>query len=242
MGAAVVRTLAAHGLRVAAADAATGPLTALVEDVREAGGRAHAHPLDVTSSTAVDAAVARIEDELGPIEVLANVAGVMRAAPALSLSDEDWTETFAVNTAGVFHMSRAVGRRMARRRGGAIVTVTSNAASVPRSQMAAYGASKAAATSFTKTLGLELAAYGVRCNIVAPGSTHTPMLHDLWHDPQGESATLHGDPGAYRVGIPLGRIAAPQNIADAVLFLVSSAASHITMHDLYVDGGAALGR
>ncbi|MEU2603678.1 2,3-dihydro-2,3-dihydroxybenzoate dehydrogenase [Streptomyces albus] len=242
IGAAVVRALAARGFRVAAADSAAEPLTSLVKEVTEAGGYAHACPLDVSDSVAVDATVARIEDELGPVEVLANVAGVLRAAPALALSDEDWTTTFAVNTTGVFHVSRAVGRRMARRRGGAIVTVASNAASVPRSQMAAYGASKAAAASFTKTLGLELAPYGVRCNIVAPGSTRTPMLHSLWHDEQGEQATLHGDPAAFRVGIPLGRIAEPHNVADAVVFLLSSAASQITMHDLFVDGGAALGR
>jgi 2,3-dihydro-2,3-dihydroxybenzoate dehydrogenase len=242
IGAAVARTLAAQGMPVAAADAAAEPLSSLVKEVTEAGGVARSYPLDVSRSADVEAAVTRVEEELGPVGVLANVAGVLRAAPALALSDEDWTTTFAVNTTGVFHVSRAVGKRMAARRAGAIVTVASNAASVPRSQMAAYGASKAAATSFTKTLGLELAEYGVRCNVVAPGSTDTPMLRKLWHDEQGEQATLRGDMAAYRVGIPLGKLAAPQDVADAVVFLLSSAASHITMHDLYVDGGAALGR
>ncbi|MBZ4317854.1 2,3-dihydro-2,3-dihydroxybenzoate dehydrogenase [Streptomyces huiliensis] len=242
IGAAVVRRLAAQGLPVAAADVAVEPLSAVVKGVVEAGGTARAYPLDVSESTAVNATVARVENELGPIGVLASVAGILREAPALALTDEDWTATFAVNAQGVFHVLRAVGRQMARRREGAIVTVSSNAAGVPRSHMAAYGASKAAATAFTKTLGLELARDGVRCNVVAPGSTHTAMLHGLWHDEQGERATLHGDPAAYRVGIPLGRIAEPEDVAEAVAFLLSPAASHITMHDLYVDGGAALGR
>jgi 2,3-dihydro-2,3-dihydroxybenzoate dehydrogenase len=107
--------------------------------------------------------------------------------------------------------------------------------------MAAYAASKAAATSFTKTLGLELARYGIRCNVVAPGSTDTPMLTSLWADGDARRASIDGTPETYRIGIPLGRLASPDNVADAVLFLLSDRAAHITLHDLTVDGGAALG-
>jgi 2,3-dihydro-2,3-dihydroxybenzoate dehydrogenase len=108
--------------------------------------------------------------------------------------------------------------------------------------MAAYAASKAAAVMFTKCLGLELAGDGIRCNVVAPGSTDTPMLRGMWADGDGAATVLAGSPGAYRVGVPLGRIGAAEDVADAVLFLASDLARHITMHDLYVDGGAALGR
>ncbi|MQA98651.1 MAG: SDR family oxidoreductase, partial [Streptosporangiales bacterium] len=121
--------------------------------------------------------------------------------------------------------------------------VASNAGGVPRSGMAAYAASKAAAAQFTRCLGLEVGAYGIRCNIVAPGSTDTPMLRSLWPDPEdpaGAAGTIDGDPSAYRVGIPLRRIATPEDVAAAVAFLVSPHSRHITLQELYVDGGAAL--
>jgi 2,3-dihydro-2,3-dihydroxybenzoate dehydrogenase len=129
---------------------------------------------------------------------------------------------------------------MITRRRGAIVTVTSNAAGVPRAGMAAYAASKAAAAHFTRCLGLELAAHGIRCNVVAPGSTDTPMQRSLWNEETRDAPVIAGDPATYRTGIPLGRIATPEDIADAVLFLASERARHITLHDLYVDGGATL--
>ncbi|MGW4894986.1 2,3-dihydro-2,3-dihydroxybenzoate dehydrogenase [Kitasatospora sp. NPDC004240] len=240
IGAAVTRALAAAGAVVAAVDRNPGPLTALAGEL---GGHAvRPYPLDVTDAAAVESAVERIEDRIGPIGVLVNVAGILRVAPAVELRDDDWADTFAVNTTGVFHTSRAVGRRMAARGAGAVVTVGSNAAGVPRTGMAAYAASKAAATMFTRCLGLELARSGVRCNIVSPGSTDTEMQRSLW---QGDAAAaeqrvVDGDPAGYRVGIPLGRIAQPADVAEAVLFLVSDRARHITMHDLYVDGGATL--
>ena len=235
IGRAVARALAADGVRVAATDR-TG------EGVEQLAGE---HPgilplvADVTDADRVEAAVDVAERSLGPLDLLVNVAGVLHMGDVVDLTDDAWARTFAVNTTGVFHTSRAVARRMTPRRSGAIVTVSSNAAGVPRTGMSAYAASKAAATMFTKCLGLELAPYGIRCNVVAPGSTDTPMQRQLWTDGV-PSPVLDGDPATFRVGIPLGRIATPEDIADAVLFLASDQARHITMHDLYVDGGATL--
>jgi 2,3-dihydro-2,3-dihydroxybenzoate dehydrogenase len=240
IGAAVARALAGEA-SIAALDRQEEGLSSLVEELRARGCRAAAFPADVSDSAAVEAAVERIERELGPIGILVNVAGVLRMAPAVSLSDEDWAATFAVNTHGVFHVSRAVARRMVPRQSGAIVTVGSNAAGVPRMQMAAYAASKAASTMFTKCLGLELAQHGIRCNVVSPGSTDTAMQRALWADEHGAQAVIAGSPETFRVGIPLRRIATPDDIAEAVAFLVSDRARHITLHDLCVDGGATLG-
>ncbi|WP_245966363.1 SDR family oxidoreductase [Sphaerisporangium album] len=104
------------------------------------------------------------------------------------------------------------------------------------------GAPKAAATVFTKTLGLEVAAYGIRCNVLTPGSTDTPMLSALWSDHERAlQASIEGSPGVYRTGIPLGKVARPADIAEAVAFLLSSKANHITLQHLTVDGGATLG-
>ncbi|GLX97659.1 SDR family oxidoreductase [Herbidospora sp. NBRC 101105] len=196
---------------------------------------------DVTSPEQVEAFVDRVENETGPIGALVNSAGVLRPGRAVDLSDADWADTLAVNASGVFHVSRAVARRMIPRRSGSIVTVASNASRTARQNMAAYAASKAAATAFTKCLGLELAEFGIRCNVVAPGSTDTPMLTGLWDGADALRTSVEGAPGAYRVGIPLGRVASPSDVADAVAFLLSDRAAHITLQDLTVDGGASLG-
>ncbi|GAB2935145.1 2,3-dihydro-2,3-dihydroxybenzoate dehydrogenase [Micromonospora polyrhachis] len=237
IGLAVARALQAHGARVAAVDREATGIQRLAQEHPDTilGYRA-----DVAQSTEVDEVVATVERDLGPIGILVNVAGVLRVGAVLDYRDTDWATTFAVNTSGVFHTCRAVARRMTPRRQGVIVTVASNAAGVPRVGMAAYAASKAAATMFTKSLGLELAPHGIRCNVVAPGSTDTPMQRALWTGDDDSARVIAGTPDTYRVGIPLGRLAAPEDIADAVLFLVSDQARHITMHDLYVDGGATL--
>jgi 2,3-dihydro-2,3-dihydroxybenzoate dehydrogenase len=244
IGEAVARSLAGAGARTALLDRNPTGVRALAAELREHGAPARAYPVDVADAAAVEAAVAAATDELGPIDILVNVAGVLRTGAVVDLDDAAWAETFAVNSTGVFHLGRAVARRMLPRRRGVIVTVGSNAAGVPRAGMAAYAASKAAAAMFTKSLGLELAPHGIRCNVVAPGSTDTPMQRSLWpapEDPAGAAAVVAGAPEAYRVGIPLGRIARPEDVAEAVLFLVSDRARHITLHELYVDGGASLG-
>ncbi|MFJ5228706.1 2,3-dihydro-2,3-dihydroxybenzoate dehydrogenase [Kitasatospora sp. NPDC088391] len=230
IGAAVAALLAGRGARVVGCDL-RGSDTEGAFPVKE---------LDVTDGAAVEALVAEVERTVGPVDVLVNVAGVLRVGPALELADDAWQHSFAVNTTGVFHTCRSVGRRMAGRGRGSIVTVGSNAAGVPRTGMAAYAASKAATAMFMRCLGLELAASGIRCNLVSPGSTDTAMQRSLWTDPGAEQRVLAGDPASYRVGIPLGRIADPVDVAEAVAFLAGDRARHITMHDLYVDGGATL--
>ena len=236
IGLAVAHALSANGAIVAAVDREPEQIRRLAHDHPR---RIVGYPADVSDPAQVEAVVDEVERELGPVWILANVAGVLRTGPVVECSDADWAVTFAVNAGGVFNISRSVAKRMMPRRRGVIVTVASNAAGVPRVGMAAYAASKAAATMFTKCLGLELASYGIRCNVVAPGSTDTPMQRALWTE-RGSDPIIEGDPATYRVGVPLGRLAEPDDIADAVLFLVSDQARHITMHDLYVDGGATL--
>ncbi|MCX4977237.1 2,3-dihydro-2,3-dihydroxybenzoate dehydrogenase [Streptomyces sp. NBC_00620] len=241
IGEAVVAALLEQGARVLATDLAFENVPDLADKY---GEQVTARPLDVTDAAAVEALVAEAERTLGPLDIAVNVAGILRSSDVLDLTDEDWAATFAVNTNGVFHVSRSVARRMAVRGRGSIVTVASNAAGIPRAGLAAYAASKAAAVMFTKCLGLEVASRGVRCNTVSPGSTLTDMQRALWTaSTDQEEATrrvIEGDLATHRTGIPLGRIADPADIADAVAFLVSDRARHVTMHDLYVDGGATL--
>lgn len=121
-----------------------------------------------------------------------------------------------------------------------MVAVSSNAAGIPRMNMGAYAASKAALTMYMRCLGLELAGAGVRCNVVAPGSTLTPMQTGMWADDSGAAAVIAGDLATYKAGIPLRKLATPEDVAAAVMFLLSEQAGHIAMADLYVDGGATL--
>ncbi|WP_369215520.1 2,3-dihydro-2,3-dihydroxybenzoate dehydrogenase [Streptomyces flavofungini] len=248
IGAAVAAALAARGAHVIATDrdmrgAQTPGTNAAPEDVNAPPhGGITPRVMDVTDSAAVTRVIDETVREHGALDILVNVAGILRTAPVAELTDADWADTFAVNTTGVFHASRAAASHMTARGSGCIVTVASNAAGIPRTGMAAYAASKAAAMMFTKCLGLETARSGVRCNVVAPGSTDTAMQRALWPDGHAEvpSSVIEGDPDTYRTGIPLGRIAAPEDIAEAVVFLASDRARHITLQALYVDGGATL--
>ncbi|MCC9024344.1 2,3-dihydro-2,3-dihydroxybenzoate dehydrogenase [Bacillus nakamurai] len=241
IGKATALALAEQGVNVAAIDTNEEKLHGLTKRLQSKGVHAQAFSADVSDSAAVNDITAAIEREMGPIEILVNVAGVLRPGLIHSLSDEDWAKTFSVNTTGVFNVSRAVSRYMIERKKGVIVTVGSNAAGVPRASMAAYAASKAAAVMFTKCLGLELAEYNIRCNIVSPGSTETEMQRALWQNENGARDVIAGSLDTYKTGIPLKKLAKPSDIANAVLFLASEQANHITMHDLCVDGGATLG-
>ncbi|UMP01315.1 2,3-dihydro-2,3-dihydroxybenzoate dehydrogenase [Amycolatopsis sp. EV170708-02-1] len=246
IGAQIARGIAARDIPVALLDRQVTPLRELADELGATGLPALPIPVDVTSAGEVEAAVEKVEADLGPIEYLVNAAGVLRVGTVDELSDNDWTTTLGVNAGGVFHVSRAVTRRMIPRRRGAVVTVASNAASTARFGMSAYAASKAAATAFTACLGLELAGYGIRCNTVAPGSTGTRMLTELYEGvPEAETVaertSVVGAPESFRVGIPLGKIASPGDVSEAVLFLLSDGAGHITMQTLTVDGGATLG-
>jgi 2,3-dihydro-2,3-dihydroxybenzoate dehydrogenase len=241
IGQAVARALGTRGARVGALDNNAQALGASVDTLVAEGLEVLALPADITSPAEVEAAVTKVEADLGPIDFLVNAAGLLRPGAATSADLADWDATFAVNTRGVFLMSRTVVNRMVPRSAGAIVTICSNAAATPRIQMAAYAASKAASAMYTKCLGLEVARYGIRCNVVSPGSTDSMMLRRLWDGEDRLAATLEGDPATFRLGIPIGKIATPADVAEAVVFLLSDEAGHVTLQDLTVDGGATLG-
>ena len=238
IGAAVVQQLLAQGARVALLDRNEQQLRDFYQTLNS--DVCSMYVVDVADAQAVERCIEQVENTQGAIGLLANVAGILHLDSLLDGSMSHWLDTFSVNTHGVFYVSRAVGRRMQARGEGAIVTVASNASNTPRLNMGAYAASKAASTQLTLCLGLELARAGVRCNVVSPGSTETDMQRQLWHSPQVKDAVLQGSLEQFRMGIPLQRIAQPEDVAQAVCFLLSDEAKHITMHDLRVDGGATI--
>lgn len=204
----------------------------------------HGVTVDVTDPDAVRAAFDRLAAEHGTVDVLVHAAGILAGGTPLDLDPADWTRCLTVNATGTMLVTRRAAADMVAAGGGSIVVVSSNAATTPRVGMAAYGAAKAAATAFTRSLALQVAPLGVRVNIVSPGSTDTAMLRDMFGgsalDDAVRTELVDGDPAVHRLGIPLRRIAEPDDIASAVHFLASDGARHITMHDLRVDGGATL--
>ncbi|MCP2303729.1 2,3-dihydro-2,3-dihydroxybenzoate dehydrogenase [Actinokineospora globicatena] len=237
IGAAIAEALVHEGVSVAGVDIDVDGLKAVAD---RTGGSVVPFPVDVTDQESFARVVEEVERDLGPLDIGVSAAGVLLPASVGSTRTGDWVRTFEVNSTGVFFVLREISHRMVPRGRGVLITIGSNAAGVPRTGMAAYAASKAAATMLTRCLGLELAGSGVRCNIVSPGSTDTEMQRALWTEGNGPERVIAGDPAQFRVGIPLKRIAAPADVADAVVFLVSDRARHITMQNLYVDGGATL--
>ncbi|PXV28247.1 2,3-dihydro-2,3-dihydroxybenzoate dehydrogenase EntA [Salmonella enterica] len=183
----------------------------------------------------------RVLQKTPRLDVLVNAAGILRIGATDALSVDDWQQTFAVNVGGAFNLFSQTMAQFRRQQGGAIVTVASDAAHTPRIGMSAYGASKAALKSLALTVGLELAGCGVRCNVVSPGSTDTDMQRTLWVSEDAEQQRIRGFGEQFKLGIPLGKIARPQEIANTILFLASDLASHITLQDIVVDGGSTLG-
>lgn len=196
--------------------------------------------LDVTNPQQVEQVCQQLLNERRRVDVLVNGAGILRLGNSDSLSLEDWNACMAVNVTGPFLLFRQLVPVFKAQRSGAIVSIASNAAHVPRLNMAGYCASKAALVALNHCVGLELAAHGVRCNLVSPGSTDTPMLRDMVGNEAGLQRLVDGLPEQYKLSIPLGKIARPDEIANTVMFLASDLASHITLQDIVVDGGATL--
>ncbi|HCC5837411.1 2,3-dihydro-2,3-dihydroxybenzoate dehydrogenase EntA [Citrobacter farmeri] len=197
--------------------------------------------MDVADAGQVAEVCQRVLAHTERLDVLVNAAGILRMGATDALSSHDWQQTFAVNVGGAFNLFQQTMAQFRRQQGGAIVTVASDAAHTPRIGMSAYGASKAALKSLALTVGLELAASGVRCNLVSPGSTDTDMQRTLWVSDDAEQQRIRGFAEQFKLGIPLGKIARPHEIANTILFLASDLASHITLQDIVVDGGSTLG-
>jgi NAD(P)-dependent dehydrogenase (short-subunit alcohol dehydrogenase family) len=235
IGLAVGLALAATGTAVAVLDSNGDAALGAVNRIGAVGGSAVAWTCDVSDEAAVVAAFAQVERRLGAPDVLVNNAGINRRLGPFDVDLATWQQTIAVNLTGYFLCAREAGRRMVARGSGAIVNVSSIAgsAALGRGNLA-YSVTKGGVNALTRELAVEWAGHGVRVNAVAPAQVATTgFTADL------SSRTAARDPAAddHTRGIPAGRLVRPEEVAAAVLFLASDAASMITGVVLPVDGG-----
>jgi 2-deoxy-D-gluconate 3-dehydrogenase len=184
--------------------------------------------LDVRDAAAIAAAVAQIIGETGRIDILVNNVGVGVIAPALETTDEIWDLNMGVNLRAAFIFSREVGRHMIARGYGRIVSMASQAALAALDDHVAYGASKAGLIGMSKVLALEWGPKGVTSNTISPTVINTPMGQMTWVGERGDR---------FRAKIPVGRFGEAEEVAHAVLYLVSKAAAMINGENLVIDGG-----
>lgn len=235
-----------QGMRVALCDLNAAGLADVAAAVQKAGGEPRVVALDVSNQVQATHAIDGIVRAWERLDVLVNAAGINKSGPTshgpvISITEQDWDRLMDVNLLGTVYCAQAAARHMMRQRHGRIINVASIAGAVPRLYEAAYGVSKAGVRMFTKCLALELARYGITVNAMAPGPTDTPMLQvAAGADPQMRERMIAGMPERFRLGVPLGKLGQPEDVASAILYLASEEAHHVTGVIFNVDGMAQL--
>lgn len=228
IGEASARLLAREGARVVICGRREGPLQGVVEAIRAEGGVAEALVVDVSDEQALVAALEGTAERHGGLDILVNNAMAFTWGALTEMSTAEWHRNFATTVDGTFWATRTAMRLMAER-GGAIVNLASICGELGAAGMAGYSASKAAVINFSRAAAAEGAAQGIRVNVVVPAVVETPSTQGMLADEQARRTTDKL--------IPMGRVGRPEELAEAVVFLASDAASYITGAALPVDGG-----
>jgi len=230
IGEGIVRTMAAAGARVVVNDVAPERVEAVAEDLQAAGASALPVVADVSQSEGAEALVAAAVEAFGRVDVLVNNAGIARDRYLTKMSEEEWDEVLRVNLKSQFLTCRAAVPHMMEQRHGRIVNISSRAWLGNPGQVN-YSASKGGVVSITRTLALELAKFQITVNCVAPALVDTSLFRGLKQEIQDRLLAT----------VPIGRIATPADIANAVAFFASDESSYVTGQVLYVCGGRSLG-
>ena len=200
-----------------------------VEQIRQKGGRAAGYPFDVTDSEQVAQNIARIEKEVGEIDVLINNAGIQRRAPLEELTLENWQAVIDVNLNAVFFVTQCVVKGMIRRSRGKIINITSLNAEAARPTIGNYCAAKGGLTMLTKSMATEWGQYNIQTNAIGPGYFVTDLTKPLAEDPAFDAFV--------KQNVPLGRWGDPSELIGPAIFLASEASNYVNGRTLYVDGG-----
>lgn len=230
IGAAVSRAFAEAGADVAVAGRTVEALQARQEEIEAMGHRAAAVQLDVRDERSVDEGVARAVEALGSLDIVVNSAGISPIFKrAEAITAREWDEIFAINTRGAFLLARAAGKVLLEQGHGVVIFVSSIHEDVGLERLAAYAASKGALRMLARVLALEWAPRGVRVNVLAPGYVETDLTAGIRSNPSLR--------GRIEGATPLGRMATPDEVAAAAVFMASDAASYMTGASLVLDGG-----
>ena len=200
------------------------------QEIENAGGKAILVQADVADAEAVEAMISKVTEAFGSIDILVNNAGITRDGLFMRMKEADWDAVINTNLKGIFHCTKLVSKLMMKKRSGRIVNMASVVGITGNAGQANYAAAKAGVIGFSKSIAKELASRGITVNMVAPGYIETDMTAVL-PDKVREAMTAN---------VPLGRGGKPEDVANAVLFLVSDEASYITGQVLHVDGGMVM--
>lgn len=227
IGQACALALAREGATVIGTATSDKGAEAISAYLAAAGAKGRGMKLDVTDAAEVDAVIAAIEKDFGAIGILVNNAGITRDNLLMRMKDEEWDEIMATNLTSVFRLSRAVLRAMMKARSGRIISIASVVGAMGNAGQTNYSAAKAGIMGFTKSLAREVGSRNITVNCVAPGFIDTDMTRAL-PEAQREALLSH---------IPLGRLGAADDIANAVAFLAGDKAAYVTGTTLHVNGG-----
>jgi len=227
IGHAIALALGAAGARVIGTSTSAEGAAAFTESLKAKGIQGRGAVLDASKAESVDALLAGLEGAEGLPTILVNNAAITRDNLLLRMKPEDWDVVLATNLTSVFRLSKACVKRMMKERKGRIVNITSIVGVTGNPGQVNYSAAKAGVLGFTKSLAKEVASRNITVNAVAPGFIDTDMTRALSEDQRS----------ALQSQIPLGRVGSAEDIAEAVLFLVSPRASYITGETLHVNGG-----